>query len=115
MAITINTILARDSLAVFEVIASADADTTAAINHGFPEAPIFVTLVPILGAAAPTAAQLSLWWVSSITATQININKATTAGSGNAAVQIRVLASRNLAFNAGRTALAATDPNAAAP
>ncbi len=74
------------------VIATADADTTATITHNLELSAAalalgqpWVIIEPLLAAA-----QLSLWFVSSKTATTVVLTKATTTGSGNAAAQIQV-------------------------
>lgn len=76
----------------FTVTATLDADTTTgAIAHGFLDgagvaaAPDIAIITPILAAA-----RISLWVQSLLDATNITLLKATTAGSGDAAAQIRV-------------------------
>lgn len=71
-----------------DVTATADADTGLNVAHGLGRAPERVDLLPI-----HAAARLSLWAVTSVTATNIVLSKATTAGSGNANAQLRVTAS----------------------
>lgn len=93
MAVTITVVRqgtsAKDSH-VADVIASADADTTATIPHGLGAAPEEVTITPLL--QAPAA--LSLWAATTIDATNVVLTKATTMGSGNAGNQVRVIIKR---------------------
>lgn len=75
---------------------SADADTgTGAVSHnmGLTQLPKFL-VTWLLGSAAITAAQLSLPWFATRSTTQWALSKATTAGSGNAAVQTQVYIER---------------------
>lgn len=78
---------------VANVIATADADTTAVIVHnmgvsaadllaGFPH----VILQPLL----QVVAGLSLWAITGRTADNITLTKSTAVGSGNAGAQLRV-------------------------
>lgn len=84
------------SLVSANVIATADADTTAVITHnlglsaaelsaGFP----LVDVTPLLAAA-----YTSQWAVTGAMANAVTLTKGTGAGSGNAAAQIRVQISR---------------------
>lgn len=81
------------STLVTDVIASADADTTATITHnqatsvadlalGYP----LVTITPLLQAVA----LLSGWAVTAFATNTITLTKSTATGSGNAGAQIRV-------------------------
>jgi hypothetical protein len=74
---------------IVDVTASADADTTATIPHLMGVAPLEVTLCPLVQATAA----LSLWAATSIGATNVVLTKATTAGSGGAAAQVRCIIS----------------------
>lgn len=93
MAVTVTAVAkpsglpARKNLAVFDVEATADADTTATITHGLAGTPQKVAIEMIAAAA-----RLSLWieTVASRNATQVVLTKATTAGSGAVGNQIRV-------------------------
>lgn len=84
------------SAVLANVIATADADTTATITHNMQLTAAqlaagqpWVTLEPLLAAA-----QISLWFVSSKTANTVVLTKATTAGSGNAGAQVRAIVQR---------------------
>ncbi len=90
MAVTVNNVLAGTDTKIATVIATADADTTATIAHGLGAVPLEVYFTPLL--QAPAA--LSLWAVTTIDATNVVLTKATTAGSGNAGAQIRVVIKR---------------------
>ncbi len=92
MAIT-ETVVRRsnDELEV-DIIATADADTDSAlVNHGLglerPTAFIVPTLVQAL-AVDP------LWRLTTLNGTQFRVSKLATVGSGNAAVQLRVILKR---------------------
>lgn len=78
---------------IWDVIASADADTTLVIAHGMPVAPEFAILQPL---QAP--ARISLWTVL-VDAVNIQLFKTTGVGSGNAGAQLRVIASRRVTAN----------------
>jgi len=77
----------RNQTSVWDITATADADTTATITHGLVGTPQDVQITPQLVAPA----LLSGWAVTGYSATQITLTKATTAGSGNAGVQVRVI------------------------
>lgn len=81
----VNTVPASGLRATFDVTATADADTTHAIAHGLGVDPDLVILEPLSSNAG-----LSLWFVPSHDATNVNITKGTGAGSGNASAQLRV-------------------------
>ena len=72
---------------VWTAIATADADTTLTIPHGFSAAPVNVSFVPLLAAGVTSA-----WTLTTIDATNLVLTKGTGAGSGNAGAQIRVTA-----------------------
>ena len=86
------------------VIASADADTTATLTHnyGIPAGPgpTGGTLangspIMILEVLLQASGALSLWAVTSKTTNTCVLTKATTAGSGNASAQLRIHAIRH--------------------
>lgn len=85
MAVTPTTVLAGVRLNITDVEATADADTTATIPHGLPVAPTIILLTPLAAAA-----RLSLWIASSGPVNTVAL-KATTAGSGAAGAQVRVI------------------------
>ena len=68
------------------VTATADADTTATITHGFPDANYMITLLPLIQAACA----LSLWAVTGMTNTTITLTKGVGVGSGAANPQLVV-------------------------
>lgn len=76
----------RATMSIWDIIATADADTTATITHGLKVTPQVVIITPLL--QAPAA--LSLWAATTIDATSVVLTKATTASSGNAGAQVRV-------------------------
>jgi len=85
MAVTVTPITTGINNTVFDVIATADADTTATCTHNQNSTGVWIMLVPLLDAA-----HTSRWIVSSITATTIVLTKGIGVGSGNAGAQLRV-------------------------
>jgi hypothetical protein len=87
MAVTETVVRRTNDEVEVDIIATADADTvTALTNHGLgPQRPT-ASFIPIL--QAPAA--LSLWAVTTLNTTQWQMTKATTMGSGNAGVQVRL-------------------------
>ncbi|MGE0161065.1 MAG: hypothetical protein AB7T31_16840 [Gemmatimonadales bacterium] len=85
MAVTNTTVLAGVRLNITDVEATADADTTATIPHGLPTTPTIVILTPLAAAA-----RISLW-TAAPGAVNTVCTKATTAGSGAAGAQVRVI------------------------
>ena len=76
----------------FTVEATADGDTSATFAHGLDGVTRNNSMV-ILEPAAP-AAQVSLWCVESLDATNVVLRKAVTAGSGAAGAQLRASVQR---------------------
>ncbi len=89
MAVTLTTVLAGTDKRIVDVEASADADTTATIPHSLGAAPLEPIIAWLL-----LAATLSLWRATTIDATNVVLTKSTTAGSGAAGVQARVIINR---------------------
>lgn len=92
MAVTVNNNLApaiEDAVRA-QVIATADADTTATIPHGMGVTPREVVLMPLL--QAPAA--VSDWAVTTKDATNVVLTKGTGVGSGNAGAQIEAIIKR---------------------
>lgn len=87
-AVTVTPVVAGVTLHISDVIATADADTTATVPHGLAAAPSVVILTPLLQAPAG----LSLWAATTINATNVICTKSTAVGSGNAGAQLRVIA-----------------------
>jgi hypothetical protein len=93
MAVSITVVRAGPTEHVADVIATADADVAATIPHGLGVVPTDVTLTPGgQTAAAGAAAQLSLWAVTLIDATNVVLVATNAVGSGDAAAQCRVIA-----------------------
>lgn len=90
MAVTVTTIFTGTDSIIRDIIATADADTTATIPHGLGAAPAEVYTTELL--QAPAA--LSAWAVTTIDATNVVLTKGTGAGSGNAGAQVRVVIKR---------------------
>lgn len=89
MAVTVTPVRASAVKHIADVIATADADTTATVPHGLPAAPQEVAITPLLQAEAA----LSAWAVTTINATNVVLTKSTAVGSGAAGAQVRVTAS----------------------
>lgn len=79
----------RANLAVFDITATADADTGGTVAHGLGEVPEVYWLVPLL-AAAYTA----VWTITAVDATDVTLVKGTAATSGNADPQVRLFVER---------------------
>lgn len=91
MAVSLTTVFLSNDLRVTDVIATADADTTATIPHGFgPGVPVDVSISPMNQAVSA----LSLWALETLSGTTVVLTKATTASSGDAAAQLRVVIRR---------------------
>lgn len=93
MGVTLTTIFQGTNINITDVVASADGDVAATIPHGLAAAPAEVYLTPMLSQALAAA---SAWAVATppatgVTATNVVLTKLATAGSGNAAVQLRVI------------------------
>ncbi len=79
-----------DSMIV-DIVASADADVAASITHLLGVAPAEVIITPMLTQALTA---LSGWVVATISTTVVTLTKLASTGSGNAAVQLRVIIKR---------------------
>jgi hypothetical protein len=72
----------------WNVAASADADTTGTVSHGFPSAPAMVWLVPLLSANAYG----KQWALGTVSATTIIVNGVSSTGSGTTTAQLQIIA-----------------------
>lgn len=93
MAVTLTTIFQGTNINITDVVASADGDVAATIPHGLGGVPAECYLTPMLSQALAAA---SAWAVATPPATGLTsvntvLTKLATAGSGNAAVQLRVV------------------------
>jgi len=88
-AVTLTTVFAGTDSRIVDVEATADADTTATIPHSLGAVPQEATITWLLAAAA-----ISLWRATTIDGTNVVLTKATTAGSGAAGVQCRMIVKR---------------------
>jgi len=90
-AVTTATVRRTGDVFVFDVTATADADTvTASIPHGMGVIPdVHITQLII-----QTVVSAALWAVTTLDATNLILTKATGVGSGNAGAQLRVYAER---------------------
>lgn len=89
-AITLATLLAGPTMNIQTVISSADGDTSSgAMAHLLGTAPLFVGLTQMLSQALTA---LSAWAATTVDATAVTCTKLASTGSGNAGVQLRVVA-----------------------
>lgn len=89
MAVTVTNILVGSTNRIFDVEATADADTGSGnVAHGLAETPLEVVLTPLLAAA-----RISDWILTTRDGTNVAVGKTTTVGSGAAGAQVRVHAS----------------------
>ena len=84
---TLNTTPTGPYSKSWNVVASADADTTCTITHGFPSAPAMVWIV-FLNAVAYG----KTWILGAITSTTITVSGISSTGSGTSVAQFQVLA-----------------------
>lgn len=89
MAVTVTPVLSGANLHVADVIATADADVAAVVPHGLGAAPTIVILTDML----TVVSTLSAWAAGVIDATNVNCVATAAVGSGDALVQLRVIAS----------------------
>jgi hypothetical protein len=86
-AVTVAQVSRDNNGAAFSVIATADGDVAATVTHGLGQVPRRVTLTPMLTLALTA---LPMWTVNVIGVTTVTLIKLASAGSGNAAEQLRV-------------------------
>jgi len=89
MAVTVTPVTAGVRLHISDVTATADADVTATVPHGLPTTPTIVILTQRLSQALTA---LSAWAATTIDGVNVVCTKLASAGSGNAGVQLRVIA-----------------------
>lgn len=90
MGITLAVTLAGPTMNIQTVIASADGDTSSGnMAHGLGSAPLFVGLTQMLSQALTA---LSAWAATTVDATNVVCTKLASTGSGNAGIQLRVVA-----------------------
>jgi len=90
-AVSTATVRRTGDVFVFDVTATADADTvTASIPHGMGVIPD-VKLTKLI---APGATVVHAWAATTIDATNIILTKTTAVGSGNAGAQVRAYVER---------------------
>lgn len=96
MAVTIATEFRTNDEVIFTIIATADADvTTGNIAHGLGAIPKAIIIPGGAAEAQRAAAALSLWGLNATPdATNVSLGCSNAAGSGNAAIQCRVLCQR---------------------
>lgn len=87
MATSATAVTAGTTFKSWDVIATADADTTIVIPHGFGSAPLKVDSQEL---SAP--GRVSAWFLAGVTSTEITFTKGTGTGSGAVAAQLRVYA-----------------------
>lgn len=95
VTVTAQTAISGPNSAIFDIEATADADTGATITHGLGELP-WRANVQGLGStgAIAAASRLSAWLLSGVSTTQVTVVKTTAVGSGVAGLQCRVSAER---------------------
>lgn len=79
----------RASLAVFDVTATADADTGGDVTHGLGIVPEVYWMVPLLAAY-----YTSVWTITAVSSTVVTVTKGTAVGSGTANAQMRLFVER---------------------
>lgn len=88
MAITVTPVLAGTTKFIADITADADADTvTGNIAHGLGAIPLSACGIQLLSQALTA---LSAWALTTLDATNLELTKLASAGSGNAAKQYRV-------------------------
>lgn len=88
MAVSTTPVLSGTTKFIFDVTATADADTTTgSVAHGLGAVPLSVIITPLVSQALTA---LSAWAVTTLDGTNIALTKLTSAGSGNASPQLRV-------------------------
>lgn len=85
-AVSLTVVAESQTCKIVDVVASADADTSATITHNFGVAPREALIENLLNAIAAA----SDWAVTTRSTTQVVLTKSTAVGSGNAGAQIRV-------------------------
>ena len=91
MAVTTAEVGTGVDTRIFDVTATADADTTATIAHGMAAAPEIVILSGLTTGAA--GFRLS-GWCFAVDATNVTLTKSTAVGSGVAGAQVRCIIKR---------------------
>lgn len=86
MGISEESLFQGVNVAVWEITATADGDTTYTFDHGLSALPRFKFLVNVL--QAPAA--LSGWAIEGLSDTQVTVVKGTAVGSGDANPQVRL-------------------------
>jgi len=89
MPVTVAIRHAGPDTRIADVIADADADTSATIAHELGVVPDEVTITPLL-----VAGRTSHWIATTIDITNVIIAKTTLVGSGDTAHQVRVIIKR---------------------
>lgn len=92
MAVTITTVFDGTDTHIADVIYSATADKTATIAHTLAAVPQEVYITPLLVLTGPTAGTTHA--ATTIDSTNVVITKQSTAGTSNAAAQVRVIIKR---------------------
>ncbi len=90
MAVTVTRVHARAGVQVWDITATADADTTATLNHAFGSVPQEVTITPVQQAAP----ELAGWGATTIDAQNVVLTKSVLGSSGVAGVQIKCIIRR---------------------
>lgn len=89
MSVTITNVIAGTNMFVADIVASADADTAATVPHGLGAAPALYGQTPTLSLGLTA---LPAWTQQAPDATNLNLTKLASTGSGSATKQLRVWA-----------------------
>lgn len=96
MAFSSAVVYQGSTTAIFNLTATADADTGGTVTHGLTlpggvAIPTPAAMLVFVTWLLTTSALLSGWSITGKSATQITCTKATTAGSGNAGAQAQLI------------------------
>lgn len=84
--VTITPSLAGTYSKTWNVVSSADADTTGTVSHGFGATPAMVWLVPLLPQA------YGKQWYPTVSSTTIVVTGISSTGAGSTAAQLQIIA-----------------------
>lgn len=87
VSFTLNTAPTGPYSKSWQVVSSADADTTGSVSHGFPSTPAMVWLVPLLPQAYGKQ-----WTLGTVSSTTITINGISSTSAGSTAAQLQLIA-----------------------
>jgi hypothetical protein len=85
--VTITASLAGTYSKSWNVVSSADGDTTGSVSHGFGVAPALYWLVPLLPQAYGKQ-----WYISAVSSTTITITGISSTSAGTSVAQLQIVA-----------------------